>query len=310
MLLPKGILVSCLITCAVAFVPPMRGPRSTTVSKSVKLRLYASGPEAPGGSQLVPEDDEEMTEGFTEIDGVVFEGDFEDDSVKPSLTSLLEDVGDDGSEAFKLDSDDSFFSIPDYVPSELPDLAALGSGLESKRDMMNEFVEGGEFDPNDEKMYRLLGLDALDEKKTRKSPEDFTLPGGYLLEQARLEVAQKYQKHDKDVGSSAVQVAQFTQTISYLTKHVQVNPRDYSARRGLIRAVNIRRKLLNYISKRNKPFALKLAAELGIRFRPPDGARSKFEMYRFYKNTKSKKAKNMQSIADLKAAAEAQGVDA
>lgn len=77
----------------------------------------------------MPEDDEEPTEGFTEVDGIVFEGDFEDDSVKPSLTSLLEDVGDDGGgDAFKLDSDDSFFSIPDYIPSELPDLAALGSG--------------------------------------------------------------------------------------------------------------------------------------------------------------------------------------
>lgn len=83
----------------------------------------------PNPQDLVPEDDEEPTEGFTEVDGIIFEGDFEDDSVKPSLTSLLEDVGDDvGGDAFKLDSDDSFFSIPDYVPSELPDLAALGSG--------------------------------------------------------------------------------------------------------------------------------------------------------------------------------------
>lgn len=40
--------------------------------------------------QLVPEDDEELTEGYTEIDNIIFEGDFEDDSVKPSLTSLLE----------------------------------------------------------------------------------------------------------------------------------------------------------------------------------------------------------------------------
>jgi len=262
--------------------------------------VYAAGPDVPGG--LVPEDDEEITEGFTEIDGIVFEGDFEDDSVKPSLTSLLEDVGDDGGDGFKLDSDDSFFSIPDYVPSELPDLAALGSGLESKRDMMNEFVDGGEFDPNDEKMYRLLGLDALDEKKTRVNPDDFTLPGGFLLEQAQLEIQRKYQKHDKDVGSSAVQIAQLTNTVNYLTKHVQINPRDYSARRGLLQAVNLRRKLLNYVSKKNKSGAIKLAAELGIRFRVPEAARSKFEKYRFFTNTKSKKAKNMQAVADAKAA--------
>lgn len=188
--------------------------------------LIHGRPNNPRTQDLVPEDDEEPTEGFTEVDGIIFEGDFEDDSVKPSLTSLLEDVGDDvGGDAFKLDSDDSFFSIPDYVPSELPDLAALGSGafvtnemcdmhgmgrssrrrmegcinvdptlwshrdhsvffvptrvppgLESKRELMSEFVEG-EFDPNDQKMYKLLGLDALDEKKTRVNTDDFKLPG-------------------------------------------------------------------------------------------------------------------------------------
>ena len=41
---------------------------------------------------------------------------------------------------------------------------------------MSEFVEG-EFDPNDQKMYKLLGLDSLDEKKIKFNPEDFTLPG-------------------------------------------------------------------------------------------------------------------------------------
>ena len=41
---------------------------------------------------------------------------------------------------------------------------------------MSEFVEG-EFDPNDQKMYKLLGLDSLDEKKIKVNPDDFTLPG-------------------------------------------------------------------------------------------------------------------------------------
>ena len=205
MLLRRGLFLSCLLaTTAWAFVPPT--PRLSSVSASTRTHTHTHtrvASSAPGGGSpdLVPEDDEELTEGFTEIDGIVFEGDFEDDSVKPSLTSLLEDVGDDGGDAFKLDSDDSFFSIPDYVPSELPDLAALGSGLDSKRELMNEFVEGGEFDPNDQKMYKLLGLDALDEKKTKTNPDDFTLPGGYLLEQSREEMARKYRKHDKDTGS-------------------------------------------------------------------------------------------------------------
>lgn len=50
------------------------------------------------------------------------------------------------------------------------------AGLDSKRELMSEFVEG-EFDPNDQKMYKLLGLDALDEKKARVNEEEFKLPG-------------------------------------------------------------------------------------------------------------------------------------
>lgn len=135
----------------------------------------------------------------------------ENDNDQPMIIKPIAhtDGGDDSGDSFKLDSDDSFFSIPDYVPSELPDLAALGSGkyitrqypncdlgshifthinhsihhssihrtgLESKRELMSEFVEG-EFDPNDQKMYKLLGLDTLDEKKIKVNPDDFTLPG-------------------------------------------------------------------------------------------------------------------------------------
>lgn len=57
-----------------------------------------------------------------------------------------------------------------------PSLHHKHTGLESKRELMSEFVEG-EFDPNDQKMYKLLGLDALDEKKARVNPDDFKVPG-------------------------------------------------------------------------------------------------------------------------------------
>lgn len=62
------------------------------------------------------------------------------------------------------------------------------------------------------------------------------------MAQAREAAKAKYQRHGNDVGSSHVQVAQLTETVNYLTKHVQANPRDYSARRGLLRCVNLRRK--------------------------------------------------------------------
>lgn len=62
------------------------------------------------------------------------------------------------------------------------------------------------------------------------------------MAQAREAAKAKYQRHGNDVGSAHVQIAQMTETVNYLTKHVQTNPRDYSARRGLLRAVNSRRK--------------------------------------------------------------------
>ena len=65
------------------------------------------------------------------------------------------------------------------------------------------------------------------------------------MAQAREAAKAKYQRHANDVGSSHVQIAQLTETVNYLTKHVQSMPRDYSARRGLIRCVNLRRKCVH-----------------------------------------------------------------
>lgn len=49
------------------------------------------------------------------------------------------------------------------------------AGLESKKELMSEFVDG-EFDPNDAKMFKLLGLDVLDEKKPKITADDIKLP--------------------------------------------------------------------------------------------------------------------------------------
>ncbi len=70
-----------------------------------------------------------------------------------------------------------------------------------------------------------------------------------MLAQAREAALRKYQKHGNDVGSSQVQVAQLTETVNYLTRHVQTHPRDYAARRGLIRSVNLRRKCVHCLSR-------------------------------------------------------------
>lgn len=299
-MLLEGALVACLAASAVAFIPGAPAVGRACV-RQTRGAVYATPQPGEKGAVLA---DEELAEGYTEIDGIIFEGDFEDDSVKPSLTSLLEDVADDAADTFKLDGEDSFFSIPDYVPTELPDLAAIGSGLESKKDQGMEFMEG-ELDVNDQKMYKLLGLDVLDEKKARVDPSTFKLPKGFELQELQKELVAKYRKHEKDVGSSAVQVALMTAKVNHLTDHMRANPKDYSTRRGLLQAVNQRRRLLNFMAAKSRPAAEKLAAELGIRYRAPDTYRSKFEKYRFFKNTKSKAAKNMQLVASKAEAATA-----
>ncbi|MEO0336714.1 MAG: 30S ribosomal protein S15 [Pseudomonadota bacterium] len=68
-----------------------------------------------------------------------------------------------------------------------------------------------------------------------------------------------------DTGSSEVQVALLTSRIKDLTEHFKVNKKDNHSRRGLIRLVNRRRKLLDYM-KRTKPEAYtKIIADLGLR---------------------------------------------
>lgn len=83
----------------------------------------------------------------------------------------------------------------------------------------------------------------------------------------KKQIIAKYQKHAKDTGSAAVQIAILSFRISYLTGHLQTHKKDDHSRRGLIQMVNQRRKLLDYLSQ-NKPDTYKqLVADedLGIR---------------------------------------------
>lgn len=68
-----------------------------------------------------------------------------------------------------------------------------------------------------------------------------------------------------DTGSSAVQVANLTKRIALITDHVKENKHDYMARRGLLQLVGQRRRLLQYIAKRNPQQYLKVVKTLGLR---------------------------------------------
>ena len=79
------------------------------------------------------------------------------------------------------------------------------------------------------------------------------------------EVVSEHGKADLDTGSSEVQIAIFTQRISHLTEHLKSHPKDHSSRRGLLRLVGKRRRLLDYLVARDIERYRAIIAKLGIR---------------------------------------------
>lgn len=72
-----------------------------------------------------------------------------------------------------------------------------------------------------------------------------------LSKEKKLKVIKKYQTHEGDTGSSEVQIAILTAEISELAEHLKVHAKDHSSRRGLLRKVGERRRLLRYLKKEN-----------------------------------------------------------
>lgn len=64
-------------------------------------------------------------------------------------------------------------------------------------------------------------------------------------------IIEKFKKHQKDTGSADVQIAILTERINALTEHFKTYKKDHHSRRGLLRMVNRRRKLLDYLKKHN-----------------------------------------------------------
>jgi len=84
-------------------------------------------------------------------------------------------------------------------------------------------------------------------------------------EQAVEALRSKYALHENDTGSSQVQIAVLTARIAYMTKHMQVNKKDYASLRGLTAMVTRRRKLLEYLLREDVSEFKRLTSELGIR---------------------------------------------
>ena len=78
-------------------------------------------------------------------------------------------------------------------------------------------------------------------------------------------IIKEYSKHEKDTGSSDVQIALLTGRISRLTEHFRLYPKDHSSRRGLLKIVGRRHSLLRYLKRKDLESYKKTTASLGIR---------------------------------------------
>lgn len=78
-------------------------------------------------------------------------------------------------------------------------------------------------------------------------------------------MVKKFRRNELDTGSPEVQVALLTSRINDMTLHFSTHKKDHHGRRGLVRAVNSRRKLLDYLKRNDVPRYNKIINELGIR---------------------------------------------
>jgi small subunit ribosomal protein S15 len=78
-------------------------------------------------------------------------------------------------------------------------------------------------------------------------------------------IVEDYKTHDGDTGSSQVQIALLTQRINELTQHFKVHKKDNHSRRGLLKMVSRRRKLLDYLKSKNIGEYHTIIEKLGLR---------------------------------------------
>jgi small subunit ribosomal protein S15 len=86
-----------------------------------------------------------------------------------------------------------------------------------------------------------------------------------LATERKKDVITKFATHQGDTGSPEVQVALLSERINYLTDHFKTHAKDHHSRRGLLRLVGQRRRLLDYLKRKNLERYRTLIGSLGIR---------------------------------------------
>jgi small subunit ribosomal protein S15 len=86
-----------------------------------------------------------------------------------------------------------------------------------------------------------------------------------VVQEKTREIVQAHRRHGTDTGSPEVQIALLTNRIGYLTEHFKVHKKDHHSRRGLLKMVGQRRRLLDYLKQQNFQSYKGLIENLGIR---------------------------------------------
>ena len=86
-----------------------------------------------------------------------------------------------------------------------------------------------------------------------------------MSNERKAEIISNFRVHDSDTGSPEVQVALLSDRINYLTEHFKTHAKDHHSRRGLLKLVGQRRRLLDYLKKKDENRYRSLIEKLGIR---------------------------------------------
>ena len=81
----------------------------------------------------------------------------------------------------------------------------------------------------------------------------------------KSEIIAEHRRHDTDTGSAEVQIAVLSERIAALTEHLRDHPKDHASRRGLLKLVGQRRRLLNYLAETDVERYRALIGRLGLR---------------------------------------------
>jgi small subunit ribosomal protein S15 len=86
-----------------------------------------------------------------------------------------------------------------------------------------------------------------------------------LTRDRKDEIVTAYRAHESDTGSPEVQIALLSERINYLNEHFKVHAKDHHSRRGLLKMVHLRRRLLDYLKRKNAERYRGVIERLGIR---------------------------------------------